>query len=244
MPGSLLGQTPRDFFDALAGPTTPEQRLAGEKYRTAEFECRRSLESSPRTAITACEEAVVISTQLAPQRLIERSSALAMLGRAFFVNGKPADALLKTEEALEIRSKGSAGRDDEGVATLLENLGIIHFSMNNFPEASESMEASIRSYEGAIEKVPSLKTSYTQRLQATIRRYAEMKKSMGDVTAAESLSRRADSLTAAATPPANPVEEFQVLDGVRLMGLTGARLTEDDLKKYAPSCPTPLLRFG
>src|SRR5688572_4932309 len=82
MAGSLLGQTPRDFIDALVGPTTPEQRLAAEKYQAAEFQCRRSLESSRQTAITPCEEAVVISTQLATQRLIERSSALAMLGRA------------------------------------------------------------------------------------------------------------------------------------------------------------------
>src|SRR5215471_17908725 len=69
-------------LEKLFGPETPEQKQAAQTYQTAEFECRRSLESTPQTAVSKCQDAVAVARQLAPQRRIERSSVLSMLGQA------------------------------------------------------------------------------------------------------------------------------------------------------------------
>jgi tetratricopeptide (TPR) repeat protein len=231
-------QTLEDAIKALFGTETPEQAEAARTYQTKEYQCRRNLESSPQTAIAACEEVVAISKQLAPQRRIERSSALSELGQALLINRRTSEALPKFEEAVEIRSQGTAGRNDEGVAALLELVGVTHFALRDFPKANQLMEESIRAYEGAIEKLPSYKASYTPRLQATIRRYADMKKAMGDVGAAESLLKRADALAPPVAASVAPADEFRILDGVRLMGETGAKLTEDDLNKIRALMPS------
>jgi hypothetical protein len=160
-----------------------------------------------------------------------------MLGQAFFINRRYSDALPRYQEAIEFASQGSSGRNNNNVAALLHVVGLTHFAMRDFAKASESMDAAIRSWEGAIEGLPSMKAQYTQFLQGTLRQYADMKRAMGDVVAADSLAKRADSLTAASATPKPVAEDFRILDGVRLMGSKGAQLTPDDLVKIRGLMP-------
>src|SRR5712671_4909502 len=235
---NVFGQTLADEIQKIFGPETPEQKQAAQTYQTAEFECRRSLESAPESAITKCDAAVVVARQLAPQRRIERSEVLSMLAQAFLVNRRFAEALPKIEEAIEIRSKDTAGRDDEGIAALLELEAITYYSMQNISKGNEFMEAAIKSYEGAIERLPSMESSYSRRLQMTLRRYAEIKKATGDTAAAAALTKKADDLAPAiAAASVQPVEQFRILNGVRLMGATGSLLTEEDLNKIRALVP-------
>ena len=245
--GRAQSQAAREEIQRILGPPlTPEQQRAADSYRTAEYLCRQKLESAPPDAIASCQDAVKVSKQLAPQRLIERSTVLSMLGQAFFVNRRFADALPQFEQAVEIRRQ-SGGSNNEGVAALLELVGLTHYALRDFPKANDAMQASILAYEGAIAELPSMKAMYTPGLQATLRRYADMKRALGDLAAADSLLKKANSL--ALTPvPSAPVEQLRIVDGVRLMGVNGARLTDDDLKKIRalmpPSAPPVWLIIG
>jgi len=106
---NVFGQTLADEIQKILGPETAEQKQASQTYQTAEFECRRSLESAPQSAIAKCDAAVAVARQLAPQRRIERSEVLSMLAQAFLLNRRFAEALPKIEEAIEIRSMGTVG---------------------------------------------------------------------------------------------------------------------------------------
>lgn len=140
--GRAQSQAAREEIQRILGPPlTPEQQRAADSYRTAEYLCRQKLESAPPDAIASCQDAVKVSKQLAPQRLIERSTVLSMLGQAFFVNRRFADALPQFEQAVEIRRQ-SGGSNNEGVAALLELVGLTHYALRDFAKANDAMQAS------------------------------------------------------------------------------------------------------
>jgi hypothetical protein len=230
-PARVIALIEIDFPD----PVKDEERRIYDGYRTSEYQCRRQLESSPESAIKPCEDAVAFALQLPAERKLERSQTITLLGQAFVTSRRFADALLQFERALSIRRE-SGGLNDEGVAALFELIGITHFAAGDWDKADRSMAASVNSYEGAIAALPNFGPRYTPRLQATLRRYSNMKRSVGDTAGADALIRKADALTVPAAP-APPVEDVRKLDGVTLLGPTGSRLAEEDLRKIRALMP-------
>jgi hypothetical protein len=217
-------------------PAREEEKRIYEGYRTSEYQCRRQMESEPKTSISPCQSVVEFSKQLPQERQLERSSALTLLGEAFFINQLYRDALTQLELALATRQKKS-GLNDEGTASLFEMVGITHFALGDFAKADETMAASVRSYEGAIQQLPTFAASYTPRLQTTLRHYADMKKAAGDLAGAEALMKKADAMRLPAPPPLPSVSEARTMDGIRLIG-PAVSLTEEDLKKIRALMPS------
>src|SRR5688572_5736313 len=217
-------------------PVREEEGRIYEGYRTSEYQCRRQLESAPQSSVPACRAVVEFARQLPQERQLERSGAITLLGQAFFLNRQYPDALTQFEQALATRQKKS-GLNDEGTASQFELVAMAHFALGNIAKADESMAASVRSYEGAIKQLPTMVSNYTPRLQATLRRYADMKRTAGDVAAADALVRRANAIALPAAPAAPRVPEARTMDGVRLIG-PAANLTADDLGKIRARMPS------
>jgi tetratricopeptide (TPR) repeat protein len=228
---------------AFPDPVRDEERRIYEGFRTAEFECRRASESFPQSAVEPCQQAVDFSRQLPVERQLERSGAISNLGQALFINRRFGEALSAFEEGLAIRQK-SAGLNDEGTAAMFELVGLTHFALKEFAKADQAMASSVNSYEKAIETLPTYRAMYTPRLQAVLRRFAEMKNARGEVAEARVLNDKADSLN---LPPAAP-KAPEVIAGIRYMGPPGSFLTETDVQRIRSlipnGAPSPWLLVG
>jgi tetratricopeptide (TPR) repeat protein len=216
-------------------PIRDEEQRIYESYRSTEYKCRRELESSPRTAPATCEEAVRAASQLPPERRLERSEVYTLHGQSFLVNRRFEEALKAFEQALAFR-RGDAGPDDEGMASLFEIVAVTHVAKGDSRKADEAFAAAVKSYEGAIARTRTLQQAYTTRLRATLLRYSDYKRAIGEPLAADALKAKADALPKP-TPPVDNVSAMRVIDGVRCMGPYVAYFTGDDIRQIRALMP-------
>jgi hypothetical protein len=216
-------------------PIHDEEQQIYENYRSTQYKCRSAIESSPRSAPATCEEAVRAAIQLPAERRLERSEVFSMSAQSLIINSRFDEALQALDQAMVFR-QGSAGPDDEGVASLLEIFAVTYAGKGDFRRADESFAAAVKSYEGAITTTPSFRQEYTARLQKTLSRYSAFKRAIGEPLAADALKAKADQLPNLAEAPDNG-PAVRVIDGVRCMGPNIDSLTDDDIREIRKIMP-------
>jgi tetratricopeptide (TPR) repeat protein len=236
-PDSVRAILEIDFPD----PIREEEHRHYEDYRAADYECRRQLELDASTAEAACAAATRGAELLPPDRVLERSGAVAHHGRALMAGGRTAEAIADYERAYAMNHVVSRGPDADS-ADLRQTLAVLHQRLGEndkadaeYAAAIEEYAAAIREYTAAFEKhsaaiagLPQLRESYERRLRSALIRYAELKRSTGDPSAAAALEARA----AAIAPPSAsllPLAITRSVDGIDVNEPVDARLSDEDL---------------
>ncbi len=100
--------------------------------------------------------------------------------------------------------------------------------MKELVKADEVFALSARTYERAMERLPSLRALYVPGLRFTLLDHAGVKRLLGQSEAAQALELRAASLAAPATPE---LAALRVLDSVPVIGEAASRLVDDDVRQ-------------
>lgn len=159
----------------------------------------------------------------------------SMHGQSLLTNGRFDEALKAFDQALVFR-RGQAGLDDEGMASLFEIVAVTQAAKGDSQKADEAFAAAVKSYEGAIARTPAFKEQYTVRLQATLLRYSNYKRVIGQPAAADALKAKVDGLPKPTARPEN-VSTMRVIDGVRCTGPYANYFTQDDIRQIRAIMP-------
>jgi tetratricopeptide (TPR) repeat protein len=212
-----------------------EARATYDAYASAVNQCQRHLESSPApVAEQACADAADRADELSPDRVLERSRARALFGIALLRNDRARPALDQFERAVAERRRVTKNADAD-LAENLEFVGIAHARLGNTQMADESFAQSIRMMEAAIEALPDYRSRYLPRLQASLRRYADVKRAMGDAQAAQDLEAKATGLSLPASTP--EPRRITVVDGLQCL-CAGGWPSPADVREIRLMLPT------
>jgi TonB family protein len=176
------------------GGMSEHESAVRNKFFPIEDECR-SLVNAGKYAEgeLKCREAVEISNELPKDVILERSGARAMLANSIFLQNRYAEAVPIYEEALAL-DKGYLKPNDADLASDYENLGRAYAVTGDLTQADGLYATSVRTFEAAIENLPSMKDNYTRRLKRALNEYAQIKDAQGQSEAAEQLRKKAAGL--------------------------------------------------
>lgn len=134
-----------------------EQRLF-DTYRQATYECQRRLEADGAQAEAACAEAVRHTEALPPDRVLERSHAVASYAQSLLAGGRLSDAIAQFEKAREIRATRARGPNAD-TADLYQVLALLHQRMGDYDKADEEFASAIDMYTAAQARAPEMRSS-------------------------------------------------------------------------------------
>lgn len=174
--------------------TNTEQKALKDYYPTFQACYQMVRHGNDPDAEKKCSQAVALSDELPPNRLIERSSSRTFLAHALMAEHKPDEAIPLYQKALEIR-KGVENSDrDADFAGEHANLARAYFIVGQLDKADSLYQQAVTIYEAAIAALPEAQGEYTYQLKRTLLEYAKLKSARGDVAAAKALEQRAAGL--------------------------------------------------
>lgn len=176
------------------GGMSKDELTARKAYFPLEDKCRMlvNLQSNSQAEKT-CSDAVELSNELPPDAVLERSTALSLLGHALLLQGKAQEALPRYAEALALTEKVLKA-DDADLATNYVNLGRAYFRLGELQKADRLYGRAVATFEAAIASLPAMKENNTRRLKRTLMEYSQVKRAMGEFDAAEGLEKKAGAL--------------------------------------------------
>jgi TonB family protein len=173
--------------------TSTEQKALRDYYPAFQT-CYHMVHDKNSDAEKKCSEAVSLSDQLPPNRLIERSSSRTFLAPALVAEHRPDEAIPLYEKALEI-SKGVEHSDaDADFASEHANLARAYFIVGQLDKADPLYQQAITIFEAAIVSLPRMKDDYTSRLKSALLEYAKLKSAKGEADDAKALEQKAATL--------------------------------------------------
>jgi TonB family protein len=219
-PASVQAIVEIDFPD----PRTEEEN----RFQTAAYECRRQLELDASNAEAACAAAIRSAELLPPDRVLERSHALADHGYALMASGRTADAISELERAIATRQRVSQGPDAES-ADLRQVLAMLHQQLGENEKADAEYAAAIAEYTAALQRLPAMRQAYYESgLRSALTRYAQLKRSVGDAATASALEARAAAI-AEPSPSLPALAVTRAVDGIEINEPVDTRLPDEDL---------------
>jgi tetratricopeptide (TPR) repeat protein len=158
--------------------------------------CRGSLkEGDYPEAEKECSKAVDISNDLPKNVVLERSTARSLLGHSLFRQRRVREAIPVYVEALHL-DESYLKADDADLATDYANVARAFAAVGGeLTKADVFYAQAVKTFEAAIQSLPSMKENYTKRLIRTLDEYAQIKEALGQSGAANELHRKADALS-------------------------------------------------
>jgi TonB family protein len=141
-----------------------------------------------------CSNAVKLSDQLPPQRLLERSDAREFLAQSLLDQRKINESIPIYEKALEIRATTQGNDHDADFAWDNANLARAYFLAGQLEKADPLYARAVVIFEAAIVALPDMKDRYTDGLGNTLREYAKLKDARGEPESAHELEQKAAAL--------------------------------------------------
>lgn len=224
-------------------PIRDEEMRVADVHRTAFAECQRTLEARLPAAVAACEALVQASAQLRPERVIERTMALAALSEALLQQDRVREALAPAEQALKLRLDQPGGV--AGAAQYHFMIAIIHQRLGDRAAAGRAYAAAEASFEAAIAESPRSADAIRRSLATVWRGHAALLRDAGDGAAAAALEAK---IAAVDLPKPNPAPVVETLGATQFMRPAAPPLTADDrrnlLKLIAADGGKPWLVLG
>lgn len=176
------------------GGMSEEEAATRNKFFPQEEKCRTVLNAGKYTdAERECRNAVEISNALPQEVVLERSGARTLLAHSLFLQGRVAEAIPWYEQALDL-DKGYRKPNDADLATDYANLGRAYAKSGELAKADRLYDTALKTYEAAIQDLPSMKDNYTNRLIRTLNEYAKIKDAEDQKSAADELRAKAKAL--------------------------------------------------
>jgi TonB family protein len=141
-----------------------------------------------------CSEAVALSDQLPPDRIIERSMSRTFLAHSLVGEHRVNDAIPLYEKALDIYKGMEQSERDIDFASDNANLARAYSLIGEFEKADPLYDRTVTIFEDAIVNLPNMKENYRARLKRTLLEYAQLKRARGEVDNAKALEQKAGEI--------------------------------------------------
>lgn len=180
----------------VGGPKySPAQEKAQHDYYPAFKNCYDLLrQGNDAEANSQCREAVTLSDQLPPDRILERSTSREFLAHVLFHQHKFAESIPLYEKAVEIRQTHENSDSDADFADDNASLARAYAAVGNLSQSDNYYLRAVTIFKAAVANLPSMKDNYTARLKNVLLEYAKLKAALGQNDEASRLETEASQL--------------------------------------------------